>query len=104
MFECQAGGVDVILRHPNLRTLHNIQGDGNCLFRAMSYLITGSEKQHLEILNAVLRYMLSIENLLVGYESHGNYNFLQPFGHGSVQNYIDSRELIRTGTWIQRLR
>ena len=43
--------------------------------------------------------MLSIENLLVGYDSHGNYNYLQPFGHSSVQNYIDSRELTRTGTW-----
>ena len=43
VFECQVGGVDIILRRPNLRTLHNVQGDGNCLFRAMSYIITGSE-------------------------------------------------------------
>ena len=99
VFECQAGGVGIILRCPNLQTLRNVQGDGICLFRAMSYIITGSEKQHLEIRNAILRYMLSIENLLVGYDSHGNYNYLQPFGHSSVQNYIDSRELTRTGTW-----
>ena len=99
VFQCQSGGVDVILRHPDLRNLRNVQGDGNCLFRAMSYIITGSEKQHLEIRNAILRCMLSIENLLVGYDSYGNYNYLQPFGHSSVQNYIDSRELTRTGTW-----
>ena len=99
VFQCQAGGVDIILRRPNLQTLRNVQGDGNCLFRAMSYIITGSEKQHLEIRNAILRYMLSIENLLVGYDIHGNYNYLQPFGHSIVQNYIDSRELTRTGTW-----
>ena len=98
-FQCQSGGADVILTRPNLRTLHNVQGDGNCLFRAMSYVITGSENQHMEVRNAILRYMLSIENLLVGYDSHGNYNYLQPFGHNSVQSYIDSRDLTRASTW-----
>ena len=62
VFQCQVGGVDIILRCPNLRTLRNVQGDGNCLFRAMSYIITGRKKQHLEIRNAILRYMLTIEN------------------------------------------
>ena len=45
--------------------------------------------------------MLSIENFLVGYDSHGNYNYLQPFGHTTVQSYIDSRELYRPNTWDQ---
>ena len=98
-FKFQSGGADVILTQPNLRALHNVQGDGNCLFRAMSYIITGSENQHMEVRLAILRYMLSIENLLVGYDRHDNYNYLQPFGHTSVQSYIDSRNLTRASTW-----
>ena len=47
--------------------------------------------------------MLSIENFLVGYDSHGNYNYLQPFGHTTVQSYIDSRELYRPTTWGSEL-
>ena len=43
--------------------------------------------------------MLSIENLLVGFDGHGRYNYLQPFGHTSVNSYIESRELYRSGTW-----
>ena len=51
----------------DITTLCNMYGDGNCLFRAFSYIITGSENQHLEVCDALLSYMLSIENLLVGW-------------------------------------
>ena len=53
VFNCQSGGAEVILRRPDLRTLHDVQGDGNCLFRAMSFVITGCESQHMEIRNAI---------------------------------------------------
>ena len=43
LFKCQAADADFILTRPNKRTLRNVQGDGNCLFRAMSYIITGCE-------------------------------------------------------------
>ena len=102
LFKCQAGDADFILTCPNKRTLRNVQGDGNCLFRAMSYIITGCEK-HMGVRNAILRYIFSIENMLVGNDSDGNYNYLQPFGHDSVQSYIDSRELNRAGTWGSEL-
>ena len=39
------GGPDIALRHPNIRTLVNTIGDGNCMFRAFSYIITGSQTQ-----------------------------------------------------------
>ena len=54
-FQCQSGGTDVILTKPNLRTLRN----------AMSFIITGCERQHMEVRNAMLSYMLYIENLLI---------------------------------------
>jgi len=36
-----------MLNHPC--TIQNIIGDGNCLFRAFSYAVTGTEEQHLII-------------------------------------------------------
>ena len=78
----------------------NLSGDGNCLFRALSYVITGSEQQHIEVRNSLLSYMSSIEAYLVGYGEDGHYNYLQPFGHTTVQSYIDSSGMDRSGTWV----
>lgn len=103
VFQCQRGGTNVILTRPNSATLHNVGGDGNCLFRSLSYVITGSEQQHLEVRTALVSYMLSIESFLVGYGDDGNYNYLQPFGHTTVQSYIDSTGMNRAGTWGSEL-
>ena len=70
---------------------------------AFSYIITGNENQHLEVRDALLSYMLSIENLLVGHSEDGSYNYLQPFRHRTVQNYIDSSGMDRSGTWGSEL-
>ena len=45
-FICSVGSVATVLTPPNLRGLKQISGDGNCLFRAISFIITGSEEQH----------------------------------------------------------
>ena len=42
--ECVPGGADVRLKPPT--SIRSIGGDGNCLFRALSYAVTGSESQH----------------------------------------------------------
>ena len=43
----QDGGPNIVLTRPHLRSLKFIGGDGNCLFRALCYIISGSEDQHL---------------------------------------------------------
>ena len=48
------GGPNVPLTRPDMHSLKRIQGDGNCLFRALSYIITGSEEQHMAVRNAIL--------------------------------------------------
>ena len=77
-FACQCGCSDTILTRPDLRTLKRIAGDGNCLFRAITYIVTGSEQQHFILRSLLIGYMLSIPHLLIG---HG------PDGH---RNYIDT--------------
>ena len=39
-------------------------GDGNCLFRCFSYILTGSQDQHLVIRMAIVAHMRSIAHLL----------------------------------------
>ena len=86
----QPGDPDVVLSQPDLCSLRSAQGDGNCLFRALSYVVTGSEAQHMELCEGITSYMLSTENLLVGYDSTGHANYLVPFNVNSVQEYIDN--------------
>ena len=42
-----------------------IQGDGNCMFRALSYVITGSEKHHLQVRANILEHMEIITSLIM---------------------------------------
>jgi len=95
----QPGGPDVILTQPDLHSLRNVQGDGNCLFRALSYVVTGSEAQHLEMHESITSYMLSIEPLLTGYDNIGHANYLIPFNFSSVQEYLDNSGMTRSATW-----
>ena len=43
--------------------------------------------------------MLSIENLLVGYNSTGHANYLVPFNFNSVQEYLDNTNMTISRTW-----
>ena len=77
-----ASGPVVPLRRPNLTTLKNTRGDGNCMFRALSYLITGTQAQHLGVRAAIVRHLLQHDDLFmcsaqVGVNS--NYNSLSEY-------------------------
>ena len=67
------GGPNVVLKRPNLRTLVKARGDGNCLFRCFSYILTGSQDQHFAVRMAIVAHMLNIAPLL---ESCHNVNVL----------------------------
>ena len=74
-FMCVSGGPDVVLTRPNSASLKKIIGDGNCLFRSLCYIITGSQLQHFELRSAIVAHMLGILNLLcgLGIDGHRNY-------------------------------
>ena len=48
-------GQDVPLTIPNRKK--RVVGDGNCLFRSFSYIITGSENYHREVRKAIVDHM-----------------------------------------------
>ena len=52
------GGLNVPLTRPT--KFMTIVGDGNCLFRSFSLILTGSEEQHLAIRGAIIQHMRTI--------------------------------------------
>ena len=48
------GGPNVPLGPPDPRAIKPIAGDGNCFFRSISYIITVSELQHMDVRRVVL--------------------------------------------------
>ena len=63
------------------RTTHSIQGDGNCLFRTLSFIITGSEEQQTLVCEAILHHMLQIAHFMLSHHI---------IGHSSVSEYIST--------------
>ena len=52
------GGPTVRLTYPHVRK--RIRGDGNCMFRSFSFIITGSEEEHLLVRRAIVSYMRDV--------------------------------------------
>ena len=83
------GGPNVLLTRP--RRVRHILGDGNCLFRSLSYVITGTEAQHLQVREALLNHLVSIEGMMIGHHISGEYS--------NVVEYIRGTNMDRNGTW-----
>ena len=62
-FRCSPGGPDIVSTKPDVDKLEQIAGYGNCLFRALSLIITGCQEQHFPIRTLIANHMLSIQNL-----------------------------------------
>ena len=97
-FMCVSGGPDVVLTRPNTTSLKKISGDGNCLFRSLCYIITGSQAQHFELRSAIVAHMLSIPNLLCGLGSDGHRNYFYG-NYDSVEIYLATTNMANNGTW-----
>jgi len=105
VFHHQPGGPDtIILTCPDNSSLHNVREDGNCLFRALSYMITGSEDQHFALRNAIVQHILSIPHMLIDYSTDGEPNGITllcpPMVYESVdEDYIYYTRMGHDGTW-----
>ena len=86
------GGPTIPLTPP-VKTVPII-GDGNCLFRAISYLITGSQQQHMSIRQASVCHMREIEDLLFRTGT-----LLRSVYEGGIDDYIASSEIDCAGAW-----
>jgi len=87
------GGPNIPIKRPDLRTVRRIVGDGNCLFRSFSYVITGSQDQHMAVRTAILTHMRSIYHLLL------DQGVIPENLYSSVQEYISEQSLDEPGSW-----
>ena len=66
-----------------------MMGDGNCMFRALSFVLTGSQDQHLHVGSLICNHIHSI-HLLV--EPHISPNT-------NTRDYIERTRMEHNGTW-----
>ena len=89
-----AGGPAVPLRRPNLTTLKSMRSGGYCMFRALSYLITGTQAQHLGVCAAIVRHLLQFDDLFMCSAQvcvNANYN--------SLSEYIIAQKMDKIKEW-----
>ena len=84
------GGVHQPLTEPNLRRVRTIIGDGNCLFRSFSFIVTGSEVHHMEIRQSILCHMIGIADLLLGHHING---------YQDIYEYIQETRMDQFSYW-----
>lgn len=68
--------------------MYETTGDGNCYFRAISFVLTGSEESHLSLRNSIVEYMLNIIPTEMT-------NFLNQ----QIADYITSTAMNKSGVW-----
>ena len=85
------GGHDVPLTEPDPATTKSICGDGNCLFRSFSYILTGSERQHMAVRLAIVEHMKLYSDFFIQHTDKTRYT--------SMQQYIEDKEMNQTSTW-----
>ena len=78
---------------PFNKTCDGEDGDGNCMFRSFSYVITGSQAQHMAVRQAILDHMVAISHLLYAHQ----YDLFA--GYSSVQQYIEDTKMNQNETW-----
>ena len=67
--------------------LIEILGDGNCLFRALSYAVTGRQVYHSQMRAQIINHMKDIED------------FLLPYMNTSLDNYLANSQMANNGVW-----
>ena len=86
---------------PHIRV--RVQGDGNCLFRAISRHVTGTEFNHYAVRKAVVNYLQQnsflIEYVLTGVDAPVEPNERRVFFNTKVQEYLENSQMAELGEW-----
>ena len=87
IYDRSSGSSDTPLTAPTARCVQHILGDGNCLFRSLSFVLTGSQQSHMNVRSLICEHMHKISRLMLSHISPCT----------SVQEYIsDSRTNVST--------
>ena len=76
---------------------HHLCGDGNCMFKSVSYVITGPQEHHLEVRVKTLEHMETIAPLnLVDIKGHSSAAMSKC---SSLKEYIQYTKIDKQDTW-----
>ena len=93
IYDRSSGSSDTPLTAPTARCVQHILGDGNCLFRSLSFVLTGSQQSHMNVCLLICEHMQKIGRLMLSHISPCT----------SVQEYIsDSRMNVSTVWGLNR--
>ena len=84
------GSPSTFLTVPN-RTV-NVPGDENCLFSALSYIVSGSKRQHAQIRAVVVRNMSFFETELMR-------NVINKSVYRNLDHYLSVTRMYCDGAW-----
>lgn len=73
--------------------IEKIHGDGNCLFRALAYSITGTEIEHVKMRRDIVNGLRTFENRLIGHFPAHKVSDI------SAEKYICNSQMNKLGTW-----
>ena len=94
-----AGSSETPLTRPDMRKIKKITGDGNCMFRAFSRVLTGSKRQHQAVRGMIVQHMRQTEvaPLMLKHivDKHAN----SDPGMDSVEKYIQKSRMHENGVW-----
>ena len=88
-----AGGPNIALTRPHLPSLVDTMGDGACMFRAMSVVITGYQRQHITVRRAIVKHMCDFQHLFNGK------HWLIDAGYPDMISYVRATQMDQTRTW-----
>ena len=71
-----------------------IQGDGNCLFRALCYVVTGSERQHFRLRSVIVEHIRSLAQSVHGLYLEGNLMMQE-----NLEEYLVQSDMQCNGVW-----
>ena len=88
-YERPIGSSSTILTRPDRQSVKVMLGDGNCLFRSFSFVLSGSQQHHLLVHNLICNHMPSIIGLLLPHI----------YPHSCVEDYITNSKMNYNNFW-----
>ena len=71
--------------------MHRISGDGNCLFHALCYVITGSEREHFKLRSLIIHHLRTEIRSWRLIPNHIN--------EMTLEDYITNSQIDQLGVW-----
>ena len=90
-----AGGCDVSLMLPDKKHIKRIAGDNNCMFRSLSYVVTGSEDHHKAVRSKIVKHIKQCPSRILQHIK-GNIDYGDC---KTVSQYIKKSNMDKNGTW-----